>query len=211
VQTLQFPDIAPKIVQSINNTYHGDEFEHCSSTLNANATATLNCTDGYDPRVVDAFGEVPPLAVSTAPAFVFYIIAFALTVGLPPLGVVRCVRAELPNRPSQRLAPWKRAAAIINASLCVAHLIASACVTGAAFRVKRYLTGNSSLVGVVADVFVPGTMLAVVWCGFAASLLGAGLWNWRQVLSKRWEAVLNLGPALELADAGEVTLRQQKQ
>ncbi len=158
------------------------------------------CVFSYDNKTIAGFAEAPSLAASTAPVFVFYILAMIFTALLVPLKLTRSLRGRSDTRRGPRSDRREYILLALYAIAPVTHLIAAACATGAAARVINYLRDTPEIATVVWNVSMGTSFLRLVWLGFIATLLGSLTSCLRWWLRGRWKATLEWEAALALAD-----------
>ncbi|KAI5456168.1 hypothetical protein BGZ63DRAFT_409261 [Mariannaea sp. PMI_226] len=190
-QTLYFPDTMSTFLNAFNSTVGFDIWENCTyHNVTQHDSSRYTCVPDYDNRTIAGFGAAPSLSVTTAPAFAFYVLVMVLTILVLPIDLARRARDERRASVVGRhtlLATLERYLLAVYAVVPGAHLIAAACVTGAAVRVANYLRNTPELAGLAWGVSLGSGFLELVWLGFLATLLGSIVRALRWCLKQRWK------------------------
>lgn len=203
-QTFSFPEIIHELFLSLNYTMGNEVWNNCTY-YNHTLPSGLDyiCEWDYNNATVKAFDSAPPLSLPTAPAFIFYVIAIALTFVLAPVEMMRCTcgpgsASHADGHPiSQK---WDERLLWTYAVVVGAHLLGAATVTGLAVRARNYLGSTPELAGVVWGVALGDNFLKIIWFGFLATALACLMRFARWSLKRRWRATLEWEEVVALAE-----------
>ncbi len=194
-------------VRAINYTVGADLWENC--TYHNGTQSQLpgyTCVTDYDNKTVAGFTAAPGLSVPTAPAFAFYAMTLVLTVLLLPGELIHSKQTsnrQSASTQSRRTLPgsfFHYSLLAIHATVPGAHIIAAACTTAAAMRVRNYLQSTPEIAGLVWGASLGSALLQVIWLGFLATALGSICDGLRWWLKRRWREILEWETVLTLAN-----------
>jgi len=216
-QTLRFPDAMNSFLHAFNFTVGDNIWRNCTFFPPTQPESPVHfCVPDYDITTITAFTASPSLSIPTAPAFAFYILVVVLTVFLLPVELICTIRpgdiraggaAGRYTLPRPMLGHSLLRAYVI---IPIAHLIAAACVTGAARYVLNYLRDTPELAGLVWDVSLGSAFLQLVWLGFLATALGTITSGLRWWLKQKWKGMMEWEGVLVRADTRRDGNRQRR-